>query len=176
MSYHYQKEFRIRRRTMIRSHLGGSCVVCGSTENLEVDHIDPSTKLFNIANSLHKKWEEIVKELEKCQLLCKPHHIEKTNSELLGRVPVNKGVITHGKQYPAYTLKCSCDDCKEYKRLRNQQRRSSTPSNNIHKGDLNIVHGTRAGYLKEARLKLTHCEACKQANSEYAKTFRGRIV
>lgn len=28
--------------------LGGVCVKCGTTENLQFDHIDPATKLFNI--------------------------------------------------------------------------------------------------------------------------------
>jgi len=29
--------------------LGGKCIKCGSLENLEFDHIDPSSKLFTIS-------------------------------------------------------------------------------------------------------------------------------
>lgn len=37
-----------RRAEAIRK-LGGKCVKCGSEENLEIDHIDPTTKSFEIS-------------------------------------------------------------------------------------------------------------------------------
>lgn len=52
------------------------CVVCGSTETLELDHIDRSTK---VSHSIWS-WSEIRRneELAKCQVLCHDHHLEKT--------------------------------------------------------------------------------------------------
>ena len=68
------------RRAAGIAHLGGACVLCGSTEDLHFDHIDPTTKSFNISSSNisnSKFWAE----LKKCQLLCSPHHKEKTLKE-----------------------------------------------------------------------------------------------
>ena len=60
--------------------LGGKCVVCGATENLEFDHIDPKTKLFNITVYVTggKSKDVFMEELNKCQLLCVECHKNKT--------------------------------------------------------------------------------------------------
>ena len=65
-------------------YLGGKCVSCGTTENLEFDHIDPNTKRFNVSKVIpdtppetpltQNVWEEV----DKCQLLCKSCHRKKT--------------------------------------------------------------------------------------------------
>jgi len=39
--------------------LGGRCVRCGATEDLEFDHIDPSTKRFTISGGLSKAWTDL---------------------------------------------------------------------------------------------------------------------
>lgn len=58
---------------------GKSCVQCGSTENLELDHIDRTTKID------HKiwSWTRVKREAEiaKCQVLCHDCHKEKTRAE-----------------------------------------------------------------------------------------------
>lgn len=55
------------------------CVQCGSTENLELDHIDRNEK------EDHNVWswseERRQKELAKCQVLCYDCHLEKTRKE-----------------------------------------------------------------------------------------------
>lgn len=61
--------------------LGGVCVVCGIQEALDFDHVDPSTKLFRIANGWRYSEELFWAEVAKCQLLCRPHHIEKSLRE-----------------------------------------------------------------------------------------------
>tara|TARA_A100001234_G_C12489914_1_gene327275 strand:+ start:101 stop:526 length:426 start_codon:yes stop_codon:yes gene_type:complete len=65
-------------------YLGGKCVSCGTTENLEFDHIDPNTKRYNVSKVIpdtspetplcQSVWEEV----NKCQLLCKSCHRKKT--------------------------------------------------------------------------------------------------
>ncbi len=68
---------------------GKSCVVCASTINLEIDHIDPLSKHpaliktgYNGAQSVWS-WSQTRRdaELAKCQVLCKEHHKAKTISE-----------------------------------------------------------------------------------------------
>lgn len=67
---------RGRKRILIE-HLGGKCKRCerkydDSNLNLfEFHHRDPSTKSFNIGKGiLFRSMEELVKEADKCNLLC----------------------------------------------------------------------------------------------------------
>lgn len=62
------------RMAAMRELLGGECVMCGSVERLEIDHIDPSTKSFSLAKGWGKPWAVILEELAKCQLLCYECH------------------------------------------------------------------------------------------------------
>lgn len=59
--------------------LNGPCAECGSSDSLQVDHVDPATKLS------HRVWswaaERREGELAKCQVLCEPCHVAKTREE-----------------------------------------------------------------------------------------------
>ena len=68
-------------REILIEKLGGKCVECGCTETLEFDHIDPSTKSFNIAAGYTKPKEVLLEEVAKCQLLCQKCHIKKTKRD-----------------------------------------------------------------------------------------------
>lgn len=71
-----------QRRQKIIEKLGGCCVKCGSTENLEIDHIDRSSKEIDIARCLSGiKESKLKQELDKCQLLCQKCHNYKTFHE-----------------------------------------------------------------------------------------------
>lgn len=56
--------------------MGGVCNKCNSSDHLEVDHIDPATKV----NSRIWSWSHarIREELAKCQLLCYACHKKKS--------------------------------------------------------------------------------------------------
>lgn len=71
---------------------GGKCASCGynkCTAALTFHHLDPSKKEFGIgkirANS--KSWNEIVKELRKCIMLCSNCHLEHHNMNV--EIPKN---------------------------------------------------------------------------------------
>ena len=68
-------------REILIEKMGGKCVECGCTAILEFDHIDPSTKSFNIAAGYTKPKETLLAEVAKCQLLCNKCHIEKTKKD-----------------------------------------------------------------------------------------------
>jgi hypothetical protein len=68
-------------REILIEKMGGKCVECGCKESLEFDHIDPSTKSFNIAAGYTKPKEILLAEVAKCQLLCNKCHIEKTKKD-----------------------------------------------------------------------------------------------
>ena len=67
------------RKKLLIEMLGGKCESCGTTKNLQFDHIDPTTKSFSIA----KKYmcPVVFEELKKCQLLCYECHLKKTSEE-----------------------------------------------------------------------------------------------
>jgi hypothetical protein len=75
-AYQLERQHRIR-AAWFRIH--GKCVRCGSKENLELDHIDPSKKIT------HRVWswapERRKAELVKCQSLCKICHKKKTSQD-----------------------------------------------------------------------------------------------
>lgn len=58
---------------------GKSCVLCGSTDDLQLDHVDANTKVS------HKIWswsrERREAELAKCRVLCRPCHDVKSAGE-----------------------------------------------------------------------------------------------
>jgi len=77
-----QRRIRDERRQYLREYLGGKCVRCGSIENLEFDHIIKENKSFTISSSLTCfSIEDLILEADKCQLLCRPCHIEKSHEE-----------------------------------------------------------------------------------------------
>ena len=105
----YQLEWLQRRRREWLSDK--ACVSCGSRENLEVDHIDPTTKVS------HRIWswraERREAELAKCQVLCRECHHWKTGDER--RVPTR-----HGTEHMYNHYGCRCEPCRAAKRNRQQ--------------------------------------------------------
>lgn len=99
----YQNERNKRARLdWLEAH--GPCVVCGSGNHLEVDHIDPALKVS------HRIWSwslsRRLEELDKCQVLCKSCHVKKT-------AEWNSRPIPHGTD-SAYTKRmCRCGECTE---------------------------------------------------------------
>ncbi len=74
----------------------GPCKECGSHDQLELDHIDPSTKIHHSIWS----WSEDrrLAELSKCQPLCRTCHYEKTANQakqkMFGRAQYHKRIIS----------------------------------------------------------------------------------
>lgn len=68
------------RRAMAMERLGGKCAHCGTTENLEFDHIDRDTKSFPISKMWSVAEPRFLAELAKCQILCTPCHKAKTKA------------------------------------------------------------------------------------------------
>lgn len=70
---------RVKKLKEIWLKENGPCKTCGSTENLQVDHLDSSRKTSHRIWS----WSETrrIEELAKCQVLCKSCHIIKSHDE-----------------------------------------------------------------------------------------------
>ncbi len=106
----YQLERYRRRRQFALDKLGNECVECGSKEKLEIDHIDNSTKSFTIAKGWSLSEKRFISELDKCQLLCRSCHIEKTIFERGNKIAKgNHGTISTYRY-------CKCNLCKKARR------------------------------------------------------------
>src|SRR5665213_4211804 len=110
----YQREWVARRRADFFTDK--QCISCGSTEQLQLDHIDPSTKID------HKiwYWSQVRREVElaKCQVLCRPCHEAKTAIE-------NSRPIPHGTDAGYTKRKCRCLLCREEHRRAKAEWRAS---------------------------------------------------
>jgi 5-methylcytosine-specific restriction endonuclease McrA len=72
----YQREWVAKRRAAWFA--GKQCVDCGSTENLELDHVSPAEKLTHRVWSF--SWKRIEEETKKCVVRCHACHLKKTDS------------------------------------------------------------------------------------------------
>lgn len=70
----YDREWVRKRRATFFA--GKCCVKCGSTESLELDHIDPAEKVSHAIWSWRE--ERRLAEAAKCQVLCYKCHKKKT--------------------------------------------------------------------------------------------------
>jgi 5-methylcytosine-specific restriction endonuclease McrA len=82
----YQNAWMQRRRLRAINLLGGQCAECSSTEDLQVDHVDPHSKdpllrALKTASFWSWAWHRIEAELAKCQVLCRSCHKAKSAGE-----------------------------------------------------------------------------------------------
>lgn len=74
----YQNQWVANRRAKWLQE-NGLCKVCGSPDNLQMDHIDPKNKITHKVWSRNEEFRSI--ELKKCQVLCVKCHRLKSNKE-----------------------------------------------------------------------------------------------
>lgn len=113
----YMKERARKRMADARVALGNKCAMCGDLDGLEIDHIDPLEKSFTLSKGCsfsEARWQA---ELQKCQLLCKDCHINKSIVESGKTFVKNKDV--HGT-ISSYRY-CRCDKCKMAKSKSNKK-------------------------------------------------------
>lgn len=76
LTYAYNKMInRKNNKARAVEYLGGKCKDCGFKTDInlvyDLHHRDPSTKKANISNILGmKRWEDVVEEVDKCDLIC----------------------------------------------------------------------------------------------------------
>jgi 5-methylcytosine-specific restriction endonuclease McrA len=77
-----QKRWLTKRRNDWIDSQGRACVDCGTDQDLEIDHVDPRTKAFEIGRIWSRKQEFREAELAKCVLRCTTHHRLKTAEDI----------------------------------------------------------------------------------------------
>jgi transcription elongation factor Elf1 len=81
VSPEYHKVRRTERKVQAVLYKGGKCQICGYDKNmaaLSFHHVDPSTKIFGCdsRNLENKSWNTVLRELDKCILVCANCHME----------------------------------------------------------------------------------------------------
>lgn len=74
-----RKQRRLSVKIKCIDYKGSRCSVCGYNRcigALEFHHLDPKEKEFQISSERNPSWETLVKELDKCILLCANCHRE----------------------------------------------------------------------------------------------------
>lgn len=104
MAAYMKRRYQQRRATAI-AMLGGRCIICGSTERLELDHIDRATKQLDLGRLWSTTPARYFTEIAKCQLLCHDHHKAKSAQEM----SVEHGGGKSGKR------NCRCEPCRARK-------------------------------------------------------------
>ncbi len=65
---------------MLVEYKGGKCTLCGYDKSpwaLELHHRDPKKKIFGLSvRGLTRSWETLIKEADKCILICANCHRE----------------------------------------------------------------------------------------------------
>lgn len=138
----YMRKYMLERYHKLRNEalqrFGGKCVQCGATENLEFDHIDPSTKVGQMGDMF--LWAKARREAEllKCQLLCSTCHSNKTIVDLGQQKARGEHGRISTRRYCACDLckKAHADYCKDWTgdrtiEKRNQNRSKTTTGNSI---------------------------------------------
>jgi 5-methylcytosine-specific restriction endonuclease McrA len=105
----YMKRRYDERMELALEVLGGKCNICGSTKNLEIDHIDPTIKEKNLSLLTGRSLERFLEELKKCQLLCKECHTKKSVAD---RDQLDARLV-HGT-LSSYRY-CKCELCRKAK-------------------------------------------------------------
>lgn len=86
-SYTTQKKRGVRRKLMLLKEFGKQCSICGYNQNisaLSFHHKNPKNKSFRLdsRNLSNRKQESILKEANKCILVCNNCHAEIHNPSL----------------------------------------------------------------------------------------------
>jgi hypothetical protein len=78
----YSRLWTNNRRVAWIESKGSKCNLCGITNvPFDIDHVDPKTKTYRVANIWGRNEQIRTTELAKCQVLCKPCHKAKTRVE-----------------------------------------------------------------------------------------------
>ena len=163
----YHRLYYYKRRAKMIAYLGVACAHCGSTDQLEFDHIDPALKSFDINENMTLNNPEVRAELDKCQLLCRPCHEAKTAAEH------RAAGFTHGSIYGFMKVRCDCDECGAAKRAwndeRNARRRVASGEARRLPYGRSASHGEILMYRRGCK-----CVECKAANAAYARELKAR--
>lgn len=137
--YHrsYQEKRRIERLAWAKAYLGGVCVRCGTTEDLQFDHIVPGSRVRTISTATNWSMKRFKEEVDKCQLLCPVCHHQKSREYGEHGGGQNR-IDDHGTE-AVYAKGCRCEPC-----------RRASYNARVERGELKGTRGHRTREREEA--------------------------
>ena len=125
----YKKLQYERSKKKMYEYFNNTCCDCGKTNvKFEIHHLDKKAKEFCLTEWWARRWELILKELEKCVLLCVSCHHARHKKE----------IVEHGTDTMYRRRKCRCDVCKKG----NSDRTKAWRSKNGRKKDKTSIAGS----------------------------------
>lgn len=87
ITYDYQRKRSNERKKVLIEKAGGGCCRCGYSKNMAAlcfHHKDPENKTYNLDSRKlsNTRWDSILEEFKKCELLCHNCHMETHHPEL----------------------------------------------------------------------------------------------
>lgn len=128
----YVRRYNARRRFLYL--LGKACTICGSTLDLQIDHIEPLKQKRRSFSLWSMSKERFDREIVKCQVLCKECHLLKTKDDMRTKIKP----LIHGTVRGYRWRKCRCNECRE---AHNKQCRKT-----YHKMKENKTHGRHLAF------------------------------
>lgn len=110
----YEWERSVLRKLKAIEYKGGKCMICGYNKyygSLVFHHRNPAEKEFSWPKLRLRSWDDVIKELDKCDLLCRNCHGE------VHKIEIGEIVFPH-KEHEKMDRKRVCKYCKkdfEYK-------------------------------------------------------------
>ena len=101
----------MKRMNKLREAFGNECAMCGATEDLHFDHVDPNTKTASVGTlATSNGFDRCYQEALKCQLLCKSCHNKKTliNGEHISTAKLHRLTFKSGEVIEVYSLDTWC--------------------------------------------------------------------
>lgn len=118
----YMRVYMLRRyharMRLARARLGNLCNRCGSSDGVECDHVDRTTKLFTVGGGWNRPLAVFLAEVDKCQLLCAGCHQLK-GREVGDILPES----AHGTVNRYQRWKCRCPECRTAMAVCNRESR-----------------------------------------------------
>ena len=111
-----------RRKEMLLDILGRECASCGSTDDIQFDHIDPTAKELDILAHWSASMDRLLPEIAKCQPLCIECHLVKTIDQQ--NLTHGWGPYRHGTSRMYHHHRCRCGLCTLQMRNRMRTRRA----------------------------------------------------
>lgn len=104
----------LKRKQQLLEYKGGRCIICGynkCSKALQLHHRDPNKKLFELCISeiRGKNWDSVLKEADKCDLICANCHFEIHAKEFSHYINVVIGTVPGEGQTNFPCVKCGAD-------------------------------------------------------------------
>ena len=115
--------WRVLTKRKLIKHKGGKCCRCGYDKDVpgayDFHHRNPKQKDFGISQYMRLKWELLVKEVRKCDLVCKNCH-----AEIHDNREQREEILRHQKEREKRLTKVvECIYCKtQFKQTKNKQK------------------------------------------------------